>query len=44
MIAVEIGSIIATAVPKARVRITIATPMPIASLTCVDGFETSWPR
>ncbi len=44
MIAVEIGSIIATAVPNASVRITTATPMPIASLTCVDGFETSWPR
>ena len=40
MIAVEIGSIIATAVPNASVRMTIATPMPIASLTCVDGSGT----
>ena len=42
-IAVTIGSSIATTVPSANVRITIAAMMPISSLVSVDGLDTFWP-
>ena len=35
-----IGSIIAVAVPKAKRRMITAAPMPIASLTSVEGLES----
>ena len=41
MIAVMIGTVIATALPNANSRMMIAATIPITSLTCVLGFETS---
>ncbi len=43
-IAVVIGSAIATAVPNASRRMITAAAMPIASLSCVLGCDSSWPR
>ena len=43
-IAVTMGIDIATAVPKANSRMTIAAAMPITSLISVPCWETSVPR
>ena len=42
--AVMIGTIIATALPNASRRMMIAAPIPMISLTWVDGLDTSCPR
>ena len=42
-IAVRIGRVIATTVPKVRVRITIAAMIPTTWLDSVEGLEIFWP-
>ena len=42
--AVTIGSPMATTVPKVKSSTMTAMPSPTASLECVSGLDTFWPR